>query len=380
MRKAVFVLVLFLISINILALEFDTRLAKSAQSSIIRLISDIQLGQVALFGQESPQSQVLIHEGDIVVNGSQKLTIKNCEFVQYGKIMIADNSTLEIENATLYIKNPQNYFRYGLIVTNQSSLLLANATLILAHGKKPKQLEQTVLIERNSTASILDSRITSPFKNAWVVSMYNSKISVQNSSFDNSTGLGIFDGSTGYIQDSTLTYQLNTARNSKLIVEDSYVNSVHGGEACDIQIKNCVIYSYSSIYWGSTLLVYNSSILSTFEAYSATAKFNNSSIEELVVNDYGSARLVRCSVSKTRALNNSTVWLINSDGGVISTINESEVFVGYDLPLFGVVLFPYTWIPMLQALMITLTITIVIIVILILKRCFRRHPSTPAFH
>ena len=104
MRKAVFVLVLFLISINILALEFDTRLAKSAQSSIIRLISDIQLGQVALFGQESPQSQVLIHEGDIVVNGSQKLTIKNCEFVQYGKIMIADNSTLEIENATLYIK------------------------------------------------------------------------------------------------------------------------------------------------------------------------------------------------------------------------------------------------------------------------------------
>ena len=165
-----------------------------------------------------------------------------------------------------------------------------------------------------------------------------------------------------------------------MIVEDSYVNSVNGGEACDIQIKNCVIYSYSSIYWGSTLLVYNSSILSIFKVYGATAKFNNSSIEELVVNDYGSARLVRCSVSKTKALNNSTVWLINSDGGVISTINESEVFVGYDLPLLGVVLFPYTWIPILQALMITLTITIVIIVILILKRCFRRHPSTPAFH
>jgi len=376
MSKAVFVLVLFLISINILALEFDTRLAKSAQGSIIRLISDIQLGQVASFEQKSRQSQVLIHEGDIVVNGSQKLTIKNCEFVQYGKIMITENSTLEIENATLYVKNLLNYFRYGLTVTNQSSLLLTNATLILAHGKKPKEHEQTVLIERNSTASIIDSRITSPFKNAWVVSRYNSKISVQNSSFDNSTGLGVWDDSTGYIRDSTLTYQLNTARNSKLIVEDSYVNSVRGRDACDIQIKNCIIYSYSDIHWGPTLLVCNSSIPSVFTVYGATAKFNNSLIEELVVNDYGSARLVCCSVSKTRVLNNSTVWLINSDGGAISTINESEVFVGYDLPLFGVVFFPYTWIPILQTFMIILTVTIVIMVTLVIKRRFRRHSST----
>lgn len=381
----VFILVLLLLSMNMLTLAFNIHIAKSTENgwwdsawiyrmqlNIIRLLPNIQPTQATSFEQKSQQSQVVIHEGDILVNGSQKLTIKNCKFVQYGKITVENNATLDIENATLYIKNPSDPFRYGLTVTDQSSLLLTNATLILAHGREPYIYEQTILIEKNATAVVLDSNITSPFRNAWMVARYNSKISVQNSSFDNSTGLGSFDNSTGYIQDSTLTYQLNAARNSELVVEDSDINNIHGTDVCEIQIKNCVIYSYSEIYWGTNLLVYNSSIFSIFTVYDATARFEGSSIDKLIVNDCGSARLICCSTSKTRVMNNSTVWLINSDGGVISTLDESEVFVGYDLPLFGVVTFPYTWVPVLQAFLIILVTIIVIVVLLLIRRRFRQ--------
>jgi hypothetical protein len=336
---------------------------------LILLLSNIQLTESTSFGQSTQQLQEIIHEGDILLNGTQTFTIKNCNYTQYGKITAENNATLHVENATVCIKMLLDSFRYGLTITNRASLLLINSTLILAYGMGLDA--QTVLIQDNSTAVISNAEITSPFRNVGVVARYNSNISVYNSIFENSTGLAIFDNSTGYVQNSVLTYQLNVARDSYLTAKNSDIWGI-SGEKCDIQIMSCIIHSYSIISLGTIMSVCNSSITSTFGVYCSIARFEGSSLDSLTAGGYAFVKLISSSTSQTEARDNSTVWLINSEGGEIYTSSRSNVFVGYDLPLFGVIIVPYTWIPVLQAFLIIVAGSIILVILLLVRRRFRR--------
>lgn len=339
--------------------------------SMICLMFNIQISQ-STSSKKFWQLDYETHEGDILVNDSQTFTIKNCMFVQYGKITVSNNATLQVENAILIIKNLLMPFGIGLKVIDNANLSLINATLVLANGAKEHLSHQVIEIEKNATAVVSSSNITSPYRNAWMVAQFNSEVIINNSIFDNSTGLGILDDSKGHIRDSILTSQLNVARNSNLTVEDSDINQIHGSDCSDIQIKNCVIHSYSEATWGTNMHVYNSSISSPFTFNDATAIFEDSSLDKLMANDHASVKLIRSSASGIHADLGSTVWLINSNGGVITAGDKSNVFVGYDLPLFGVMTIPYTWVPIIQTFFILMLFLIFIAVLVKVKKHFSK--------
>ncbi len=93
-----------------------------------------------------------------------------------------------------------------------------------------------------------------------------------------------------------------------------------------------------------------------------------------------SAWLTSCSIAEISAFRNASVFLIDSSAAHIKTKDNATVLVGWNLPLFGLVMMHYTLVPILQASIVMISIAIVVIFLVYLFRKTRRKraPGAPA--
>jgi hypothetical protein len=77
---------------------------------------------------------VTIHEGDLIINGTQTYVIENCTYIQRGNIRVSDSARVKVRNAILRI-DPQDYwFQFEFSVDSQATLEVFNSTVNVPEG------------------------------------------------------------------------------------------------------------------------------------------------------------------------------------------------------------------------------------------------------
>jgi len=293
------------------------------------------------------QYQNVTHEGDFVISDNETFTIENSEYHMNGKITVNDTSTLIIKNSKFFTVPP--WHGDSIVLMNQAHLVVTDATVIFRHAEG---FACEILAWDDARVNITYSTLVSY---GHVVAHNNSAIYVGNSTMTTSTttnfgapsGVATFDASTSAIENST-------------------IDGVFVWDTSSASIRNSAI----GIVRSSAVVNIRNSKIEYIEAWDDAPAFH---IEDSTVKDANfirdaSAHFTDSSLSKISAYGNATVWLIGCTYGGIETRENATVFVGLDLPLFGLVVIQHNWIPILQLILVILIVAIVITVLLIVRR------------
>lgn len=317
----------------ILLVLFGSTIFQSYQSvSTSVAIHDMQLEVTGFSTNIANQYQNVTYEGHLLICNNQTFTIQNSDFYMNGTITVEDTSTLIIWNSkfTTIPSRDAPLGRESIILVNQSNLIITNVTVIFKHPTGNFNCE--ILVRDNATANITHSIFQNP---GYVTSHENSVIHVSNStltttSWSRYSGVATFDNSTAEIENSTMD-GVFVWDNSTVSIKDSVVRLVRTGGTTTIDI--------------------------------ATSKVDQIETFEPIEEAHAPTIYVEGSTVRRVRVRDASVLLVNSYAGSIEAQGSATVFVGWNLPLFGLVKMPYTWIPYIQ-LIVVVAIGVVIVVIL----------------
>lgn len=343
-----------------------------ADSQVEPMASGNRVSSIINAGPTVEQGRNLTIVGDIVVENGTYL-IENVNLTLAGTIIASNDATVIIRNATLFATT------YDIIVlTNQARFIAEKATIFVKSTASNRMSEMT--LRDDTTINITDSEL---YGYTYMIGRENSRIYVQgsvlrgpNPSIFESYGVQTRDNSTARIQDS----ELDTAQaggNSSMYINNSLMptRSVNAGGNSLVEIEDSFIaYVDTSLQrpYNSTLRIQNSTVNSlSFRGSSLTVE--DSRVTYAVeVSENSTASLTRVSASSVTAIDNATVWLINSYSGAIRTRDQGMVYVGWKLGLFGTLVIPYTWLPILQGIAALAAIAMIIALLVGLNRRWKR--------
>jgi hypothetical protein len=319
--------------------------------------------------------QNLVLEGDIVVENGTYL-VENISLNVTGEIIARNEATVMIRNATLFVTTQdQTYYRDAIVLMNRSKLIVENATIFL---KSTNIIESSyITVADEATANITNSKLHGI---AFIIGRQNSRTYVNRSILKGPSpiDLRIFsvvtnDNSTATIQDS----ELDAARagdNSSVSVFNSVIET-RGVSASGnglIEIENSKIGTAQFLWDNSTLRILNST--ADVISFSGSVLYvANSRIRwDVLAYRNSTTWLMSTSVRRVQAYAQSQIWLINSWTEEVNTFDEGKVFVGWQLPVFGVVAVPHNWLPILQGIAFLAALIAVIAMLVVLNRRWKR--------
>lgn len=300
------------------------------------------------------QLPTVTYEGELVVKDNQTFTIEDKEFNMSGKIVAEDTSTLVIRNSS-FIAIP-GIDSYAIVMKNRSRLLVDNAVIVFEH---PSGFAVEILVQDEAEARIFDSTIQ---KRGYIRAHNNSTINVSNTTIMVGTtistypasGVATFDASAAEIENSKMD-GIFVWENSKASINNSVAGIVRtGGEESD---KTTVNITNSRIDY-----------IETWGGGAPTIHLENSNVTSASVSLNASAIFAGCSVAEISASGNASVWLLDSSVGKIEAQDNAAVFLGWHLPLFGLVTLPYAWVPILQFSVVIAVFVTVIALVLVFRR------------
>lgn len=265
--KAVTGIVLILFLVGALSIAFNVVPLKAEQWSEVRNASEIRTVKpcpTSLYKSESsiyenntqyfienrysqPQASSVSasneyenktsHEGDIIVEGNETFVIKNCEYTQIGNregdpaslIMVKDNATFIISNATLILTAGESCTcrNYWIIVRDNATFKTTNAEI------KPD----------GSVAFYLHNNSKIILKNT-IVSYYNSLRIYENSNLQlqNSTLMHIYSHDTSNVQiENSKMGSLCCLNDSSVHIIGATVDWLYSYEGASLQIMDTVV-------------------------------------------------------------------------------------------------------------------------------------------
>lgn len=93
----------------------------------------------------------IVHNGDLIIGGTQTYTIENCTFIQTGNIRVEDQATLIIEDAELNM-NLSSHYEFDLKCFDQTRLTISNS-------KVTSNYDLNIWLSNQSFASINSTKI-----------------------------------------------------------------------------------------------------------------------------------------------------------------------------------------------------------------------------
>lgn len=303
------------------------------------------------------QYQNVTHEGDILVSGSETFTIQDLEFHMLGKITVTDTSTLLIRNAK-FVTIP-TWDGESIVLEGHANLAIMNSTVIFKH---PGGFDCRIIAYDNAQGNITLSTIR---QNGDLVAYDNSSIHVRNSTMTISP-----EPHTDYC--GVVTYGVSTAK-----IENSNIDGVFVWDNSSTSIMNSVVGLVRTGRSGpdQTTVNITSCEINAIEAYgdSPVLHIKDSTIAwRLGLGSNASAWLTGCSVGEMTAGANASIFLIDSSADCIKTHDDATVLVGWNLPIFGLVMMHHTLVPIVQTSIIIILIAIVVISLVLLFRKTRR--------
>lgn len=298
--------------------------------------------------------QNLVVEGDIVVKSGTYL-IENTTLNLTGRITASNDATILIRNATLLLTTlGETVFQDGIVLADRSRLIVQNASIILKSANIPAEPHITVGDE--ATVNITDSELLS--RNAFVISRQNARTYINCSEMGSTVDPGYFGvrtegNSSAKIQESEL-HSVVASESSSVFVSDSIIERVFADENGLIEIEN------SRVKAGVTF-VHNSQL-----------RVLNSTIDHISTYGNSTALLTDVSTTRVEVRDSSAVWLIDSNAEEIDVSEQGKVYVGWQLPLLGIIAIPRSWLPILQGIAILAAIVLIIALVVFLNRRWKR--------
>jgi hypothetical protein len=300
------------------------------------------------------QQNATSHLGDIVVEHNETLFIQNCQFNQTGKLILRDNAEVTINNATFISNwNPNErpdepYWRTkNVILQNQSRLTIVNSELILCANASYNRDEHCIIVDDDAIVNVTDSKISfSDGSGDYIRGRNNSRIWLRNvllSTFlpvsfygdSHKSGLELEDQSQAEIYNSTL--------------DDAGVGQTVDSSGAQ---SNCTLDIDAS----------KLELLQVGGTDFSNVKLSSSKVSRLDVNGQGSS--VRLTNTTVGVLYNfASARLVLSESSVQDIqYGFSNMWVVWELPLFGQVEIPYTWTPYLIPAIVTSVVIVFVIV------------------
>lgn len=315
-----------------------------------------KLSQVSLSQNIVYQHQNVTHNGDLIISNNEALTITDSTFYMNGTITVKDASNLTITNSN-FTAAPRD--RYAIILKDNASLIITNTTLIF------RSLSDICEIQAKTNSKIMmsDSRTQNQ---GYLVAFNNSEVYVSNSTLFNGTvsnflsnpsGVAAFGNSTTIIENSTIN-GIFVWNDSTASVNNSNLGIIRTGY--EPSARTTINVTHSKINWieilgGSSDLYIEDSLVNGASASSGRVTFLRSSLEEL------------------NSWETSEMTFIDSSYGTISASEGASVFVGWHLPLLGLLVIPYTWIAIIQVGTALIAIAAIIIVFFAWRRKRRQN-------
>jgi hypothetical protein len=279
------------------------------------------------------------NEGDINVSGYDTLLIQDQEYNLTTKINAKDHAVIVVKNARLAL-SPSDGTGISFVLKGQSRLLVTNSTInftSLTFGDCQIVLQDEA--EANFTTTTLAGW-------GYITGRDASTVYVKNSNIGSGVGLN----SPG----------VAAFGKSRVKVEDSSVDGVYVWDNSTASICRSDIGIVRTAYaeLGKIVINITDSTVDTFEVYvvsetlagtAAIRIINSTVVYAAYIHLNSTAWIEDSSVTMVRASGNATVWLIKSSVGQVSLEGDARVFLGWNLPLFGLVWLPYSLIPIMQA-------------------------------
>ncbi len=357
-------IILILISLVLLGSTIF-QACQSVGTSVV--VYDVQFDTVIFATTNANHHQNVTYEGDLLVINNETFTIQDSEFYVIGKITVKDTSTLIIQNSKLtaiptYASSPDGE---SIILEDQANLIITNATLISRRQFFP-EFDCKILVQDDAEVNITHSAL----EKRWEIVAYNSSVINVN----NTTTQMIFYGADTASLNGVITYDTSTAE-----IENSTIESIFVSDNSTVSIRNSVVKqvrmegrrSGSAHADNATVDI----ICSTVEYINAMKGMPILYVEDSTVTwranflASSSVQFTRSSIAELIAQKNTNIILIDCYAESIETRNNSNVFVGWHLPLFGLVTMHYTLVPIVQTI---ITIAIVVMIIAVLVFLYRK--------
>jgi hypothetical protein len=322
---------------RILLVLFCSTIFQSCQPTNAGLvIRDVQLDATVFSTNVTIQYQNITYDEDLLVHNNQTFTIENSEFfITNGTITVEDTSTLIIRNSKFTTNPSWNARGESIVLMNQANLIIMNTTVIFIHPQGDVNCE--ILVQNDAKANITNST----FQNlVYVRGRENSVIHVNNSTigskaFWTDSGVATYDNATAEIDNSNITFTVV-------------------GENSTASIKNSVVELLKT--WqdppDKTTINVAASKIDQLEAFGST---------KICVED--------STVTHMNAHSNAEILFVDCHVGRFETHGNPKVIVGWNLPLFGLVKMPHTWIPYVQ---VTIVVAIGATIFMALRFLLRR--------
>jgi len=309
---------------------------------------------------------------DIVIGDNETFEIKDCEYTQTGNIIVKDNGTLIIRNATLILTEYDWLRSYNITIENQGNLTAVGSLIegealmnnIYFFDNAVVKM-RNVIVENdvylnpynNSLINISDSTIKTNF-----YIRDNSSVHTMNSHFLEYTCPRVYDSSSLWVSDTVLDHKIYSYGSSNVKVQHSIMDTymdchdhssiiiydssiLNGGILCDDHVKVEIWNSSSediTMYGQSSAKVFNSTIGYVGGLATGLLSHDYSSIEVLnsdiseAESEHFSSILLRNSTIgwSLNARDMSAINLLNTTYGVISVEDYAVVNVKWYLTVY----------------------------------------------
>ncbi len=326
----------------------------------------------------SPSSlyQNVTQEGNIIIeNGTY--TIENMEFHIHGNITVKNDAIMVVKNSILFLSPiEKDFYPEAIAFRNTSHFVLENSTVVaqVLNYQRPR-----ITLYDNSEAnltSLNQSCIETLFlRNSSKLWMKDSILQGPKSTGDSS--IIAEDGSTAQIESSWFNYALSRGHSvicfKKSTISDDEIGAQDTGS---ITIEDSTI-GFSQGMGGSSNLTVSNSTLDGIFFHGARLEIENSVVTSNLWLFNASVWIKNTPLSSVRAEGQSVIWLIDSPVGPITTDDNSVVYVGKELPIFGIIAVPHTWIPVLQNLLFLAVLVIVIALLIVVHDRWKRRKRRP---
>lgn len=307
-------------------------------------------------------SSKTIHDGDLIVSGNDTLVIENSVYDLIGNLTVKDSATLIIRDSTFNQTGPPinetDSERAMIFVEDRAKLVITNATVIIS-----QPIPTRVSVNDSAVLNVTNSVMINNRESFWIWPLGEAVVYLRDSVMQAPAGVA-----------SVVVADENSTVNIKNMVCDRVVvwaNSV-------VWIENSTLEIGLRVFNDGTGFVTDSTVgFVTADGFATLTIRSSKVVSYVLLSGISRVSLIHCSVENVNTGGNSTAWLIDSSVEAISEYDNSSILIGWELPLFGIIAFHYTFIPTLRIIMITLTGVIVFIVLLVIIIKWRKRRSKP---
>jgi len=184
----------------------------------------------------------IIHEGDLIIDGTQIFTVENCKYIQKGDTYIRDSAKMLIDDATFMIAT-QNDFQYNIYTENHGTIEIDNSTV-----KPSVNWHSQVRLGDNSRLNINNTKLDRLGFSSWgdsYVTIENSILQEVDFHYNLNINLHeiVFTDYLGFLESNIYLYghasfslrtvaffESNATRNYNIITKDTSDNRVENAE------------------------------------------------------------------------------------------------------------------------------------------------------